>query len=105
MGFFNRRETPTEEFLHIYTHLHQIVGWTHGHIPPPFRAGISEQIMQKTILDWSRRNATILDELSRFRQEIMAHNPSPGKIKASVNQAKKVTAEIEQKLRDLGREL
>ncbi len=104
MSFFHKKESLTEEFMSVYSHIHQYSTWLHGRIPPAFRVGIKEDVMQREVSEWAGRNSAALDNLASVRAGVVSNHASPAQLKAAIEQSKNLIADIEGRLQKLGRQ-
>jgi hypothetical protein len=103
MGLFGKKESPTDEFLHLYVTLNQYRGWTYQHVPPAFRQGITEAAMQQELRVWASENGASLDYLDQFRRKVIAYQVSKSDLKRVIAQIRELIAQADERLQKKGR--
>lgn len=103
MGLFGKKESPTDEFLHLYVTLNQYRGWSHQHVPPAFREGIAEAVMQQELLAWVSENGDLLDLLDQLRPAVVACRATKSDLKKAINQIKQLITQADERLSKKGR--
>jgi len=103
MLLFKKRESPAEEFLHIYTQVRQLCTWTNSQMPPAFRTGVQEQQAQQALTEWARHNNPTIDYLATVRKKVVANRASKSEIKQAIARAKEILEDLDLRLAKLGR--
>lgn len=103
MSLFRKKESPAEEFLHIYTQVRQLCTWTNGHMPPAFRVGVQESQAQQALIDWGRDNNPTIDYLASIRRKVVANKASKSEIKQAIGRAQAILVDLDDRLAGLGR--
>lgn len=103
MSLFRKRESPAEEFLHIYTQVRQLCTWTNSQMPPAFRAGVQEQLAQQALIEWARHNNPTIDYLATVRKKVVANRVSKPEIKQAIVRANEILDDLDLRLAKLGR--
>ena len=102
MSLFHKKETPAEEFLHIYTRVHQLCTWSHGRMPAAFRVGVQESAAQQALIDWARENNPTIDYLDKVRKDVVSNHSSKSQLKEAIKRAKAVLDDLDMRLAKLG---
>lgn len=103
MPLFRKKESPAEEFLHIYTQVRQLCTWTNSQMPPAFRTGVQEQQAQQALVEWARYNNPTIDYLATVRKKVVANRASKSEIKQAIARAKEILDDLDLRLAKLGR--
>jgi hypothetical protein len=104
MGLFGKKESPTDEFLHLYVTLGQYRGWLQGSIPQAFRQGISKAIMQQVLRVWATENNDQLAHLDSCREAVIAYRTTKSDLKKTIDQMRELIAQADARLSEKGRQ-
>lgn len=105
MSLFRKKETPVEEFLHIYSQVRQLCTWTKGDIPSAFRVGVQESRAQQTLIEWARDNNPTIDYLTGIRRKVVSRKASKSEIKQAITRAQSILDDLDDRLAGLGRRI
>jgi glutathione S-transferase len=105
MSLFRKKETPAEEFLHVYTQVRQLCTWTKGDIPSAFRVGIQQSRAQQALIEWARENNPTIDYLSDIRRKVVSRKANKSEIKHAIARAQSILDDLDQRLAELGRRI
>lgn len=103
MSFLRKKESSAEEFLHVYTRVHQLCTWSNSHMPAAFRVGVQESQAQQALIEWARDNNPTIDYMATIRQKVVANRASKAEMKQAIARAQALLDDLDSRLARLGR--